>query len=62
MNASHRSARRNRCLLVLAAKENVQEAWASAENDHERMLLENVLVTVRAYLKDMCEKAGLPFQ
>ena len=53
---------RDRCLAMLEAQRITREVWAVAAHDAERMLLENVLVTMRAYLRAHCAEHKLPFE
>lgn len=52
---------RERCLAMLEAQRITRETWASAANDAERILLENVLVTIRGYLRQHCEEHKIPY-
>ena len=53
---------RERCLAMLEAQRIARETWLNAANDAERTLLENVLVTIREYLRAHCKEHKIPYQ
>lgn len=53
---------KDRCLAALEAQRIMREMWSHAGHEHERMLIENVLVTMRAYLVAHCKEHHLPLQ
>lgn len=53
---------RDRCLAAMEAQRILRQVWAAAASDHERMLLENILVTLRAYLRELCKDHNIPFE
>lgn len=53
---------RERCLALLEIQRIGREVWLDAANDQERILLENMLVCVREYLRVHCKAAGLPWE
>ena len=52
---------RERCLAMFEAQRIARETWASAANDAERTLLENVLVVIREYLRQHCKEHKIPY-
>lgn len=50
----------DRCTHALEAQRTMRTIWPHATNDAERALIENVLVTLREYLRAHCQEHNIP--